>query len=213
MLGPVGRRRPRSVRRGRAAEVVRLSEIGEPGALAEPPGSGWLDRRRQVRFIVLIPSREVRRRPHTVPSWRAAVNGEPRRKGTGSHRVGASTERPADTPLTSRRPCEPREYRRCRSLSRTWAGRRRAIDTAHRRSWSANASTVAASAGWEPRVWCSGIPWPGGPSAGRGTRAWSCAPAPALSGRVLPRVAGSDACGVPRRRGLVAGTRPRRSHS
>jgi hypothetical protein len=29
------------------------------------------------------PIREVRRGPHTVPSWRAAVNGEPHRRGTG----------------------------------------------------------------------------------------------------------------------------------
>ncbi len=39
----MGRRRTRSARRDRAAEVVRLSEISAPGALAEPPGSGWQD--------------------------------------------------------------------------------------------------------------------------------------------------------------------------
>jgi hypothetical protein len=106
----------------------RLSVIGESGAPAGPPGSGWLDRCRQVRFIVHIPSREVRRRPHTVPSWRAAVNGEPRRRGTGMppcRRVdGASGRLAADL---SSDPASPAQYRRCRSPDRRWAGRRRAV--------------------------------------------------------------------------------------
>jgi hypothetical protein len=57
------------------------------------------------------PIREVRRGPHTVPSWRAAVNGEPRRRGTGKppcRRVdGAPGRFAADLPPTVRAPRVP----------------------------------------------------------------------------------------------------------
>ena len=58
---------------------------------------GWID---VLRFVSSSTSHQgrSRRRPHTVPSWRAAVNGEPRRKGTGTPpcpRVDGAPGRPA----------------------------------------------------------------------------------------------------------------------
>jgi hypothetical protein len=187
---------------------------------------GWID---VVRSDSSSTSHRGRSSEVRTPSRRGAMLSMENRTGKEPEcrRVGASTERPAGQPPSSRQTVRaPRVRRRCRSPSCRRAGRRRAVAAAHRRSRYANASTIAASAGREPRVWCSGIPRSAGPSAGtpcgRGSRARSCAPAPALSGRELPRVVGSDAYGVAggdgARRRVTAGdarchARPRDGHS